>query len=101
MSDKKVSRQRQWQIAQRAQGLCAICAKPSYRSGLCEEHWEYQRQYARDRYRRVVEEKGNTVRPHKPYICGLCGKEGHNRRTCSMPAYETLAVSAAASPEEA
>lgn len=82
-TEKKVSRQRQWQIARRAEGKCAICAQEAYRSGLCKNHWEYQRKYARDRYRKGVEGGGKTVRAHKPYICGQCGAEGHNKRTCT------------------
>jgi len=37
MSSKKpISRQRQWQIDRKAEGLCVICSKPSYGKCWCD-----------------------------------------------------------------
>jgi len=42
MAEKKsMSRQRRWQIAQKAKGCCPVCGKasePGFDSGLCERH---------------------------------------------------------------
>lgn len=35
---KKISRQRQWQLKKKAQGLCEICGKERVNASYCETH---------------------------------------------------------------
>ena len=44
---KEVSRQRRWQLRQKAKKLCEACGKKGYKNGLCESH--YWRDLARHR----------------------------------------------------
>jgi len=53
MADEKpLSRQRRWQIAQRAKGMCPYCGQPSeagYDSGLCRRHRDANTERQRER----------------------------------------------------
>jgi hypothetical protein len=52
--EKKISRQRRWQIKQVKQGLCYICGLGIYKSDLCFDHYIYhalrQREYSRKKF---------------------------------------------------
>jgi hypothetical protein len=39
MEEKKISRQRRWQLKKVKQGLCEICGLPIYKSALCFDHY--------------------------------------------------------------
>lgn len=50
--DKPISRQRRWQIAQKAKGMCMYCSQPSeqgYDSGLCRKHRDMNTERQRER----------------------------------------------------
>lgn len=51
MTEKKLSRQRLWQLRQKEKGLCQSCAAPVWREGakLCERHMIAERERARER----------------------------------------------------
>jgi hypothetical protein len=72
------TRQYEWQQEQHEKGLCIICRQPAEIrpngdvSFYCEYHHEM-------RNRRLREKKGKK---YTPQTCGVCGEEGHNRRTC-------------------
>ena len=52
--EKKISRQRKWQLKQLANGLCYICGLKIYSSGLCFDHYIdhgiRQRGYSRKKF---------------------------------------------------
>lgn len=40
-----MTRQRLWQIKQKENGRCQICAKEQFVAGLCEKHYRHQRKW--------------------------------------------------------
>lgn len=54
MTEKKLSRQREWQLRKQKEGKCCICSKPLFTKWNCEEHAAMQREKARVRYRKRV-----------------------------------------------
>ena len=46
-----MTRQRRWQLAQNARGLCAICPMPRVDDHHCAQHAKDCRDRARNRYR--------------------------------------------------
>lgn len=49
MKTKTISRQRRWQLRQKAAGLCMICSAPAVNAYYCLAHAIYHREYRRSR----------------------------------------------------
>jgi hypothetical protein len=47
LTEMNISRQRRWQLRQRAAGNCVICGKTAETRGYCAEHAERNRQRCR------------------------------------------------------
>jgi hypothetical protein len=50
-SERAISRQRKWQLRQRAKGLCVVCGKEA-RSWACERHRLYNNVWQREKFHR-------------------------------------------------
>ena len=58
----------------RASGRCIKCSAPRARSGtFCEACILWLRKYQADNHPRQKK---------RPYLCSLCGKDGHGRHVC-------------------
>lgn len=56
--ERLVSRQRRWQINNRAAGKCAYCTAPDAGHGYCEKHHAQRIEFWRQRYHRKVSTRG-------------------------------------------
>lgn len=56
--ERLVSRQRRWQIRNRAAGKCAHCTAPEAGHGYCEKHHAQRIEFWRQRYHRKVSTRG-------------------------------------------
>ena len=72
-----VSRQRLWQLRQRALGRCHICGEPCAPAFMCQKHTDAER--ARQRQGSVG---------YGPYRCSKCGGRGHGARSCGREPIE-------------
>lgn len=66
------SKQAAYQAEHEASGLCRSCSDPRTQGVYCDRHAEEQR-------KRYMERHPGSRR----YVCPVCKKEGHNRRTCT------------------
>lgn len=69
---KVASRQREWQQRMREEGRCIICGDEAVVACYCERH-------RAQRMRKIRERRGDD---YQPQTCSICGKTGHNMRTC-------------------
>lgn len=54
MTEKKRSRQQEWQLKQQKEGKCCICGEPLFTKWNCKKHAKAQRDKARAHYRKKV-----------------------------------------------
>ena len=85
-----VSRQRTWQLARKAAGLCTRCGKR--RDGATVTHCSTCRKKivaldnAKRRARGLKKPGPKMGSKHAHHRCSSCGRDGHNSRTCVTPA---------------
>lgn len=62
-------------------GLCTDCGRPARRGRLlCADHSVRKNRYFREKMRA----SSGTGLTREHFKCGMCGCEGHDRRTCDI-----------------
>lgn len=83
-----MSRQYEWQKAQKAKGLCISCAQPAVNKSFCERH----RQMTRDREKRIYHEgkwlsmKEKRMARRLSGLCTWCNEISGERSLCQRHA---------------